>query len=137
MKKTKNQEETGVLYIRYNKKTEVGIVIEKLKKKSPKELTKKVSEIIWLHGGLEILSYEDIGLQKLISFYWHCLNLYGGKLEEIKHKLFVQDNLDNIPKRISEKNPQVEVESFSSKTDDREEITEHSTELIDSLIPEI
>ena len=132
----------GVLYIRYDKDTDIGIVIEKIKEKivrTEKSLNDTISELILIHGGLETLEKEDIGDQNFYSFHRRCLNLYGGRLEEIKHKLSIQEGFYTFSDQLNTSQAQNQNQNLLEYDNDKnkEKIDVDATQLIDLLMPEI
>ena len=77
----------GVLYIRYDKNTLCGQVIEKLKEKSSQQLNKRVLNLIFLFEIVEPLNYLDVDLETLNEAYYKSLRLFSDKLEQTYYKL--------------------------------------------------
>lgn len=77
----------GVLYIRYDKNTFCGQIIEKLKEKSSQQLNKRVLNLIFLFEIVEPLNYLDVDLETLNEAYYKSLRLFSDKLEQTYYKL--------------------------------------------------
>ena len=74
------------MYIRYNKNTICGQLIENLKKQSPQTLTRNVLRLIFLSEIVEP-SNLDIDFEILNETYYESLKLFSEKLEQTYYML--------------------------------------------------
>ena len=80
----------GVLYIRYDKDTFCGRVIEKFKRTSGRQLNGTVVNLIFLSELVEPQDWHDIDLKDLNCAYYESLKLFSDKLNQAHYKI---DNL--------------------------------------------
>ena len=85
--KSVKERKDGVLYIRYNKDTLSGLVIERLKKTSGRRLNDVVLNLIVLSELVEPLDWYNIDIEVLNYAYYESLKLFSDKLNQAKHKI--------------------------------------------------
>lgn len=90
MKKDSNtlkKKNPGVLYIRYDKNTLCGQVIERLKRTSGRQLNGIVLNLIFLSELVEPLDWHGIDLETLNCAYYESLKLFSDKLNQANYKI--------------------------------------------------
>ncbi len=85
--KKQKGDSNGVLYIRYNKNTQAGIVIEKLKKFGKRDLSNKIAQLILKSEGPGILSEQDINQESLEHLYGISYDFHSQKVGEILEQI--------------------------------------------------
>ena len=85
--KTVKNKKDGVLYIRYNKNTLCGRVIERLKQTSGRQLNDVVLNLIFLSELVEPLDWHNIDLETLNCAYYESLKLFSAKLIQAKYRI--------------------------------------------------
>ena len=85
--KIANNKKDGVLYIRYDKNTLCGRVIERLKRTSGRRLNHVVLNLIFLAELVEPSDWHDIDLETLNCAYYESLKLFSNKLIQAKYKI--------------------------------------------------
>ena len=86
-KVVKNKKNSGVLYIRYDKNTLCGRIIERLKQNSGRQLNDVVLNLIFLSELVEPLDCQGIDLETLNCAYYESLKLFSDKLIQAKYKI--------------------------------------------------
>lgn len=84
---SKNKKQSGVLYLRYDKSTFGGQIIERLKQKSNYKLNKRILNLIFLSEIVELLNLHDVDREILGRVYYQSLKLFSDKLELTNHKI--------------------------------------------------
>ncbi|MCC0175839.1 hypothetical protein I4641_02435 [Waterburya agarophytonicola K14] len=82
-----NQIDPGVLYIRYDKNTFCGQVIEKLKQDPNYKLNKRILDLIFLAEIVEVFNLNDVDSSILSHVYYRSLKLFSDKLNQAKFKI--------------------------------------------------
>ena len=82
-----NQIDPGVLYIRYDKNTFCGQVIEKLKQDPNYKLNKRILDLIFLAEIVEVFGLHDVDTSILSHVYYRSLKLFSDKLNQAKFKI--------------------------------------------------
>ncbi|BAZ47123.1 hypothetical protein NIES4102_41690 (plasmid) [Chondrocystis sp. NIES-4102] len=84
-----NKKEIGVLYIRYNRNTLCGKVIDRLKHTSGRKLNNIVLNLIFLSELVEPIDWHNIDpdLETLSSAYYRSLKLFSDKLTQAQYKI--------------------------------------------------
>ena len=82
-----NQINPGVLYIRYDKNTFCGQVIEKLKQDPNYKLNKRILDLIFLSEIVEVFNLNDVDSSILSHVYYRSLKLFSDKLNQAKFKI--------------------------------------------------
>lgn len=81
------QKDPGVLYIRYDKNTLCGQVVERLKRTSARKLNSEVLNLIFLSEIVEPLNWHGIDLETLNHAYYESLKLFSDKLNQANFKI--------------------------------------------------
>lgn len=81
------KKDPGVLYIRYDKSTLCGQVIERLKRTSGRQLNAIVLNLIFLSELVEPLDWHGIDLETLNCAYYESLKLFSDKLNQANLKI--------------------------------------------------
>jgi hypothetical protein len=80
----KKPKDRGVLFIRYDKDSYRGQIIERIKQESPKyKLNEKVLDLIFLSEIVELISLNDIDL----DIYYESLRLFQSKIEQTNYMI--------------------------------------------------
>lgn len=92
MEKKKNNsdiqdKDPGVLFIRYDKNTFCGQIIEKLKQESSYKLNRRVLKLIFLSEIVEPLNFLNVDLDILSEAYYESLKLFSDKFEQANYKI--------------------------------------------------
>lgn len=77
----------GVLYIRYDRGTLCGQVIERLKQTSGRQLNNVVLNLIFLSELVEPLDWHDVDLETLNRAYYESLKLFSDKSYQAQYKI--------------------------------------------------
>lgn len=120
-----NKKDEGVLYIRYDRNTFGGQVIEKLKKDSKlglnenkHGLSRKIIELILLSEIVELSQIEGIDLETFNRICYKSLKFFSEKLNQTKYRI-------DYPQTVFQGNHQLDVSLIplkSNKTNDLGEI---------------
>jgi hypothetical protein len=84
------QKDTGVLYLRYEKASLCGVVIENLKQDSnlKKQLNERMLRLIYLAEVIEIYNFsEEIDPKILNDTYYEALQLFLDKLNRVRYQI--------------------------------------------------
>ncbi|MGL5938841.1 MAG: hypothetical protein ACRC2S_00410 [Waterburya sp.] len=86
---SKNKKNQGVLYIRYDRDSLSGIVIERLKEQPNNnyKLNKQIVDLIFLSEVVEISNLNNIDKENLNQIYYQSLNLFSTKVEQSKYRI--------------------------------------------------
>jgi hypothetical protein len=80
----KKPKERGVLFIRYDKDSFRGQIIERIKQESPKyKLNEKVLDLIFLSEIVELITMQDVDL----DIYYESLRLFQSKIEQTNYMI--------------------------------------------------
>lgn len=109
-------QDPGVLYIRYDKNTFCGQIIEKRKAKSSRKLNGEILKLIFLSEVVEPLNFLNVDLRVLNDAYYQSLRLFTDKLNQTHHKL------NKLNKEILEQKIEEPARSSSAKSDSINEI---------------
>ena len=82
-----NKKNVGVLYIRYDKNTLCGQVIERLKQTPGRQLNDVVLNLVFLSELVEPLDWHGIDLDTLNCAYYESLKLFSDKLIQARYKI--------------------------------------------------
>lgn len=82
-----NKKNVGVLYIRYDKNTLRGRVIERLKQTPGRQLNDVVLNLVFLSELVEPFDWHGIDLDILNCAYYESLKLFSDKLIQARHKI--------------------------------------------------
>lgn len=107
------KKDPGVLYIRYDKNTLCGQVVERLKRTSEGELNRTILNLIFLSEIVEPLNWHGIDLETLNHAYYESLRLFSDKLNQANFKI---NNLTShiIRQKYREANSSLAIEDDKS-----------------------